>query len=362
MKDSTCKTIDEQDLDWEEWDGEGSFIVHCIAGGAAGIVEHTATFPFDTVKTHMQSYCNHCPDKNTCTSTLRRISNLNGVKGFYRGVQTMIYGCAPAHALYFSSYEITKKWVTSSSSIGSNGLATSPAQQFMSPIQGALAGCVSTFFHDTVMTPMDTVKQRMQLGHYTSVGNGLSSIVKSEGFMALYRSLPVTLATNLPYGSIMFAVNEGLKDYLTSDGSPATIITYMIAGSGAGCIASSITTPLDRIKTKLQIQHLNSVIPGHHQSSLTSTQMQMKKGPIGTVMALHTNPLQLPACKAANAEILSVNLVKYQGISDALKSILKEEGAVGLFRGIIPRICSHTPAVAVSWTTYETVKHYLTSI
>ena len=28
----------------------GSFIVHCIAGGAAGIVEHTATFPFDTGK------------------------------------------------------------------------------------------------------------------------------------------------------------------------------------------------------------------------------------------------------------------------------------------------------------------------
>ena len=276
----------------------------------------------------------------------------------------MLYGCAPAHALYFSSYEVTKSWATSNSSTETNPTV----QHFMSPLQGALAGCVSTFFHDSVITPLDTLKQRMQLGHYTSVGHGFTSVLQSEGIMALYRSLPVTLATNLPYGSVMFAVNETLKDYLTSNGSPPTILTYMIAGSGAGAVASAVTTPLDRLKTKLQIQHLNTMTPSHHSPvSAKAALPYTKKGPnaIGTVMAFHTNTantVKKPVLNVVEADLMSAQFVKYEGVADALRSILREEGAVGLFRGIIPRVCSHTPAVAISWTTYETAKKYLTSL
>jgi len=327
-------------------------VIHCIAGGTAGILEHTSTFPMDTVKTHMQSYCAHCPNKDNCATTLRRIyCKSNGISGFYRGIQTMLYGCAPAHALYFSSYELTKRWFT----------ASNPGAD-MNAMQGAFAGCISTFLHDSLMTPLDTLKQRMQLGHYNSVRNGLTSIVREEGAFALYRSFPITLATNLPYGSIMFAVNESLRQYLTENGASASIITYMIAGSGAGAVASALTTPLDRLKTKLQTQHLANVNPNYRSKRALFNTAHTKKGAIGSVMALHTNPLKTSTCNAAEAEILSVNLVKYGGVTDALRSILRDEGVFGLFRGVIPRICSHTPAVAISWTAYETAKKYLSSL
>ena len=39
--------------------------------------------------------------------------------------------------------------------------------------------------------------------------------------------------------------------------------------------------------------------------------------------------------------------------------IYRQEGPSGFFRGMTPRILSHTPAVAISWTTYETFKKYL---
>ena len=44
----------DADLEWEEWDGSGSFLGHCIAGSIAGIAEHTLVYPIDTVRTHMQ--------------------------------------------------------------------------------------------------------------------------------------------------------------------------------------------------------------------------------------------------------------------------------------------------------------------
>jgi solute carrier family 25 iron transporter 28/37 len=40
------------DDDWEEYDPSkgGSFLDHCIAGSAAGVVEHLFMFPVDTYK------------------------------------------------------------------------------------------------------------------------------------------------------------------------------------------------------------------------------------------------------------------------------------------------------------------------
>ena len=39
-----------EDESWEEWDGRGSFVHHCIAGAAAGVGEHVLMFPLDTYK------------------------------------------------------------------------------------------------------------------------------------------------------------------------------------------------------------------------------------------------------------------------------------------------------------------------
>ena len=39
------------DEDWEEWDAsKGKFWHHMLAGSCAGVMEHTAMFPFDTYK------------------------------------------------------------------------------------------------------------------------------------------------------------------------------------------------------------------------------------------------------------------------------------------------------------------------
>ena len=57
----------------------------------------------------------------------------------------------------------------------------------------------------------------------------------------------------------------------------------------------------------------------------------------------------------------SIGSPKYGGLSDAFHSIVREEGAAGLFRGMTPRLMTHTPAVAISWTAYEAAKRWLAS-
>ena len=57
----------------------------------------------------------------------------------------------------------------------------------------------------------------MQLGAHSSCGQCVRSVVRTEGITALWRSLPVTLGTNIPFGAIFISTNDGLKNVLGVD-------------------------------------------------------------------------------------------------------------------------------------------------
>ncbi|CAM9723525.1 unnamed protein product, partial [Discosporangium mesarthrocarpum] len=44
-----------------------------------------------------------------------------------------------------------------------------------------------------------------------------------------------------------------------------------------------------------------------------------------------------------------------------VRQIWATDGLQGFFRGSGPRLLVHMPSVAISWTTYETVKNWLSS-
>ena len=376
MSDHAQQETDDE-LEWEEWDGTGSFLTHCVAGSLAGIAEHTLMYPFDNVKTHMQ--CNQCPGRPACPTSVSRSTTLRDtfrsivayapegsmpgpdggprVLRLWRGVHTMFLGCVPAHALYFSSFEVSKRFLG----------ADQPGHH---PLAAGACGSLSTFFHDSIMAPMDTIKQRLQLGYYSSIRTGVSSMVRREGLASLYRSFPTTLAMNVPYGFVMVAANESLKKYVNPT-NEFSIPASMFAGSLAGGLAAGVTTPLDVVKTRLQTQELVvSRVAGSGSSTAPPAAPSGQGGVSGTVAstrglqttagyhtsfpALHTSSSQAaPSCAADTV------VPRYSSSFSALRTILKEEGAKGLFRGVTPRLITHAPAVAISWTAYEGVKGVL---
>jgi solute carrier family 25 (mitochondrial iron transporter), member 28/37 len=232
----------------------------------------------------------------------------------------MLIGCIPAHALYFSSYEVIKA-------------ATLDSQTNEVTAYGsALAGGGAVVSHDMIMVPLDTIKQRLQLGHYRGVLHAVRTMMLNEGAFSLYRSFPITLASNIPYGMVMVGTNEHLRRQW-SNGGELTLLTTLGASSVAGLVAAATTTPLDRIKTYLQTQQLT---------------------PACSVSANPPDSCPLKATLPENHETVVVRNWK-----QAALRIYTNEGAAGFFRGMLPRLLSHTPAVAISWTTYETAKKYL---
>lgn len=343
--------------DWEEWNpSKISFVNHMIAGSVAGLAEHIAMFPLDTIKTNIQ--CDRCGKEisplESWECAMRIIRN-EGVFRLWRGVTATFAGCLPAHAAYFTVYETNKKLL----GVDKEG---------HHPLMAAVVGATAAISHDVFMTPFDTIKQRMQLGYYKNIKHCMKVMMRTEGLGAFYLAFPATLLMNIPYGGVMMAVNESAKTVLNPSGQ-YSFSSSMIAGSIAGSIAAALTTPLDVIKTRLQTQNFepcptSAVGTGASplvasSVNITSSAEQFSAGRVLSAK-ISTN--------AASSSVVSISSAGAQrrkrlfnGLLDVVKHTFKTEGWVGFTRGIGPRMVSHAPAVAISWTAYESMKSLLSS-
>ena len=260
--------------------------------------------------------------KTSVLHMLRTISNDGSSIGrLYRGVSATVAGCVPAHAAFFSVYEASK------SSFGVN----EPGHH---PLASAACGALSTVSHDMVMTPLDVVKQRMQLGYYESSLHCARTIAKEEGMRPLFLSLPVTLVTNIPFTAVMVAVNESAKEVLNPSGH-YNLPAFIASGALAGGVAAAVTTPFDVVKTRLQTQSLRPVA------------VEAVCGGAGI-------------CARADSALPKA-LHAYSGVGDVLRVIHNQDGVAGLFRGIKPRMLVQATSAAVSWTAYESIKYLLSA-
>jgi solute carrier family 25 iron transporter 28/37 len=195
--------------------------------------------------------------------------------------------------MHFATYEFCKRRLGGS-------------QPGHHPFITGLSGICATTVSDAILTPMDAVKQRLQLRirDYKGVMDCLRVAIKQEGVLSLYASYTTTLIMNVPFHAIYFASYESLRTVLKR-GSEQEFdpIAHLLAGAGAGSAAAAFTNPMDVAKTRLQ------------------TQIET-----GT---------------------------KYTGMLNTMLTIWKEEGRRGFTRGIQPRIVFHSVSSALCWFTYE---------
>jgi solute carrier family 25 (mitochondrial iron transporter), member 28/37 len=199
----------------------------------------------------------------------------------------------------------------------------------------------------SVMTPFDTIKQRMQLGYYHSIGHCIKTIVRQEGIRALYVAFPTTLVMNIPYACIMVPTNESARKILNPNGT-YNLTSAMLSGAFAGGVAAAFTNPLDVVKTRLQT------------ADLEPCPKVMSRSSIGSVVS-NEIPLNRSSV-AASAQNSSSNIraILRQPLH-IVKQIWQHEGPKGFLRGLFPRMMVQSPSVAITWTTYEAMKHLLTS-
>ena len=290
---------------------------HMIAGSFAGVAEHGIMFPIDTIKTMVQAGGGRAAGGEAAVqggtsarlALVRQLVANDGLGVLWRGVSVVPVGCIPAHAMMFSAYETIVE-------IGGSRQEDAPARSVA--MVGALAGGISTLFHDAVMVPTETVKQ---LGYYRDARHCLERIIANGGG-SLYRSMPTTLAMNVPYSSVMMMSNETLRKWLNPTGE-FNFWVYLLSGCLSGAFAAGLTTPLDVVKTALQTQGLR------------------------------------PPTETLSREAPKHFQVRYNTAADAAKAIWRANGVLGFLWGLKPRMLQMGPSCAISWCAYESAKHLI---
>lgn len=324
------------DFEWEERDDSVPLKVHLLAGSIAGIAEHTFCLPLDNIKTHVQK-------TGASIRQVFKTVRTFGYDNFYKGFGIISLGCVPAHALFFSSYEISKKYFTQENKINILG--------------NAMVGGVAVIFHDLIMSPCELIKQRMQLLKSRGTVNVLKDVRQQFGFRGLWRSFPVNFVQNLPHAMVTVSANETFKTVYSRFLFEHTMASYFLCGSLAGSMAALITSPLDNIKTQLNcesVEHsslkkLKDLAP---KSMLSS---QVKRGYVG-------NAIQKLSCVCETSALSNHKYYSKENMPRsfcAAQKIMLESGVRGFFRGLALRMCMQSFSTAVSWTVYEFFKQRL---
>ncbi|KAG3294365.1 mitoferrin-1 isoform X1 [Marmota monax] len=301
-----CKDAGSED--YENLPTSASVSTHMTAGAMAGILEHTVMYPVDSVKTRMQSLY---PDpKAQYTSIYGALKKIMQTEGFWRplrGLNVMMTGAGPAHAMYFACYENMKRTLNDVFNHQGN-----------SHLANGIAGSMATLLHDAVMNPAEVVKQRLQMynSQHQSALSCIRTVWRTEGLGAFYRSYTTQLTMNIPFQSIHFITYEFLQEQVNPrrDYNPQS---HIISGGLAGALAAAATTPLDVCKT------------------LLNTQENM-------------------ALSLANVS------GRLSGMVNAFRTVYQLNGLAGYFKGIQARVIYQIPSTAISWSVYEFFKYFLT--
>ncbi|KAE8363363.1 mitochondrial carrier domain-containing protein [Aspergillus caelatus] len=290
--------------------------VNLIAGGGAGMMEALVCHPLDTVKVRMQlSRRARAPGVKPrgFVATGVEIVKKETALGLYKGLGAVLGGIIPKMAIRFTSYEWYKQMLADKET----GHVTSKAT-FLAGLSAGVTEAVA------VVNPMEVVKIRLQAQYhsladpldapkYRSAPHALFTVIKEEGFSALYRGVSLTAlrqgtnqaANFTAYSELKAALQRWQPEYAdTQLPSYQTTVIGLISGA----VGPFSNAPIDTIKTRLQ-----------------KTRAEPGQSAVSRIMAIAND-------------------------------MFKQEGARAFYKGITPRVMRVAPGQAVTFTVYEFLK------
>lgn len=194
--------------------------------------------------------------------------------------------------------------------MASGGAAAWPAAAITPPqsdlSQTVLSACTGGVITAFVVTPLDVLKTRTQLA--ASRGSGSAAVlqmVRTEGIISLWGGLHPSLLMTVPSCAIYFTSYEKIREAVGTGGSQRQRdLAPVVAAAGAKVLASTTTAPLELMRTRMQ-----------------ADRALLDEGMVGGAM-----------------------------------SLVRQQGVLGLFRGLGPMLLRDVPFSCIYWVGYERLK------
>eukprot|EP00549_Striatella_unipunctata_P023109 CAMPEP_0118687654 /NCGR_PEP_ID=MMETSP0800-20121206/8501_1 /TAXON_ID=210618 ORGANISM="Striatella unipunctata, Strain CCMP2910" /NCGR_SAMPLE_ID=MMETSP0800 /ASSEMBLY_ACC=CAM_ASM_000638 /LENGTH=341 /DNA_ID=CAMNT_0006584859 /DNA_START=226 /DNA_END=1251 /DNA_ORIENTATION=+ len=268
---------------------------------------------------------------------LRRIYRKEGLRGIYAGLAPTLVMSVPNAVLYYTTYDELVSRLRSSSLFYNPWIPTNV-------VVPLLGGSSARLLASAATAPLELVRTRQAAmigsGQASFVGTWeqFGSMIRTDGFLSLYRGLGPTLWRDVPFSAIYWLSLEQFRTMLkeqqhnnnhTQDVEETVLQRGMrsfISGAAAGMIAAACTTPFDVVKTRRQVT-----------PTTTTTTTAVCDCGVGTV--------------ALNEAELNTFAYMWR--------IYQTEGLGALWQGNAARMFKVAPACAIMITCYEIGKTIL---
>eukprot|EP01026_Neomeris_dumetosa_P024381 TRINITY_DN2032_c0_g1_i9.p1 TRINITY_DN2032_c0_g1~~TRINITY_DN2032_c0_g1_i9.p1 ORF type:complete len:304 (+),score=26.41 TRINITY_DN2032_c0_g1_i9:285-1196(+) len=275
---------------------------NAVLAGATSGLSRLITHPTDTIKARMQVQgiiSLRSSNYSSLLKAVRSIYNSEGLQGFYSGFGAVAIGIIPANAAYYFGHAVGQE-------VSGGGF-----------LGDMVTGIIAQAFAGLVFTPIDVVKERLQVQRMMERGGQVTMGYKGaiQAFQSLYnekqvlRGYWITNSVWFPWGMVYMSCYEGLKRNLASCDNKYELsaLQFAICSGISATIAVIVTHPLDIIKTRYQV---------------------------------------LVNEKTSNMKTI-------------VQRMIQDEGVNVLHKGLLARILTIAPGSALSWMIYESMRALL---
>ncbi|KAF4383283.1 hypothetical protein F8388_009314 [Cannabis sativa] len=297
---------------------------NATAGALAGFATVAAMHPLDVVRTRFQVNDGRVSNLPTYKNTVHAVFTITrfeasfgfyyGLRGLYAGFSPAVIGSTISWGLYFFFYDRAKQRY----SRNREG-KLSPGLHLASAGEAGGLVCLCT-------NPIWLIKTRLQLQNplhqtrpYSGIYDALRTIMREEGWRALYKGIVPGLFLQVSHGAIQFTAYEELRKVIVdfksrkstekSGSSDAVLnsIDYAALGASSKIAAILLSYPFQVMRSRLQQRPSSEGIP------------------------------------------------KYVDTWHVVKETVRFEGVRGFYKGITPNLLKNVPAASITFIVYENV-------
>ncbi|KAI9637615.1 mitochondrial carrier domain-containing protein [Dioszegia hungarica] len=309
---------------------------HLSSGGASGLASAITLQPLDLLKTRLQqAYATEAKGakRRKLSQVVSGVLRDDGIQGLWRGTTPTVVRNVPGVAMYFYSLSAIRGYLTTipffaipltqptgqpPTAVAALPASSVPAAAPISPAsntalvklspQGNLiAGAIGRTGVGFILNPVTVLKARFESGQYKeykSLFSAFKSLLRQNGVRGLFQGFTATAARDAPYAGMYLVFYEKGKDLAGRLVKPEWGIPYAaqhsVSGALAAILATTITSPADVVKTRMQ-----------------------------------------------------VNFTNHPTIRIAISKIYADRGLAGFFSGSSLRVSRKAASSAIAWTVYE---------
>ncbi|SPQ20586.1 8d3ff15f-8175-4cc3-972d-bbaad7142b78 [Thermothielavioides terrestris] len=299
-------------------------VAHALAGAGGGVLSMALTYPLITLSTRAQ-----VESKRAETAFLAAVHNIvarEGISGLYSGLSSALFGISVTNFVYYYWYEWTRAFFEAAAARA--GRASKKLTTVESMIAGAIAGSATVILTNPIwvvntrMTARkntsgadeaDAAEQglagpgadgRKKSGKPSTVGT-LLSLLRTEGPRALFAGVvPALVLVINPI--LQYTLFEQLKNMVEKRRRVTPTVAFFLGALGK-LFATTVTYPYITVKSQMHV------------------------------------------AKAGE---------KKEGVTEAIRRVVREEGYAGLYKGIGPKVTQSVLTAAFLFAFKDVLYEY----